>query len=197
MLGLADHQLDAVAAGRLDHVVALCKREGHGLLDEHVLASVERVDREAVVELVAEGDGDGIDFVVLEQLGVVGIGAGDLVAIAELAAGRFKEIGSGDDFDVWERLDGVAVRPGNSAESDDSDAEHADFLPAIRDAPRTRWPARRPWCSRRGHLLYPPVSPRPRDCDGPISARPGHEEEIRDAACWSDTLRHRRLAARF
>ena len=109
VLGEADHELDVVAAGGLNHVVALLKGEGHGLLDEDVLAGVEGIDGEAVVELVAEGDGDGVDFVVLEQFGVAGVGAGDLVALAEGAAGGFEEVGGGDDFDVGQGLDGVAV----------------------------------------------------------------------------------------
>ena len=59
-----------VGVGRGDHRVAMLQVEGHGLLDQHVLARVEGVNGKAVVQLMPEHHGHGVNVVVLQQLGV-------------------------------------------------------------------------------------------------------------------------------
>ena len=59
-----------VGGGGGDHRVAMLQAEGHGLLDQDVLARVEGVNGKAVVQLMPEHHRDGIDVVVLQQLGV-------------------------------------------------------------------------------------------------------------------------------
>ena len=52
VVGQTHHQLYVVGAGGCDHLVALLQRERHGLLDQYVLAGVERIHAQPMVQLV-------------------------------------------------------------------------------------------------------------------------------------------------
>ena len=119
--GLADHELDVVAGGGFDHVVALFEAERHRFFDEDMLAGVAGVDGETVVQLVAQHDSHGVDLVIGQEIGVRGVALGNVVFVHVLAALLFEEIGDRDDLDVIEGGDGITVGGGNAAQSDDSD----------------------------------------------------------------------------
>ena len=68
MLGVAHHQLYPVGVGGVDHGIALLQTERHRLLHQHVLAGVAGIHRQPVVQLMPQGDGDGVHLGVLQQL---------------------------------------------------------------------------------------------------------------------------------
>ena len=64
---VADHELDAVLLGRVQEVLGVGGLERDGLLDERVLAGLERLLAERVVAGDRGGDDDGVQLVVGEQ----------------------------------------------------------------------------------------------------------------------------------
>ena len=54
---------------------------GHRLLDHHVLACFERVDGDRRVQVVRQGDGDGVDVGLLEKFPIVRVAARDVKAL--------------------------------------------------------------------------------------------------------------------
>ena len=82
---LRDHERAFHGLRRLDHLRGFLGIEGHRFFHEHVLARLERVDGDGRVEMVRQGDGDGVDVRLLQQLAVVGVAAGDVVPDAGLA----------------------------------------------------------------------------------------------------------------
>ena len=60
--------------GRADEIVGVGLRRRQRLLDDHVLAGLERLLREPVVELVRQLQGDGVDRGIGQQLREVGVG---------------------------------------------------------------------------------------------------------------------------
>ena len=56
-----DAQLRPGCSRRGDDAVAVRNRVGHRLLEQHVLAGLERGDRNRRMEMVGRGDGDGLD----------------------------------------------------------------------------------------------------------------------------------------
>ena len=158
VLRQAHHQLDAVGARRFDHVVALLQGDGHRLLDQHVLAGVAGVDGQPLVELVAEHHRHRVHFSVFEQFRMRGVAARDSVLLHELRPFLLEEVGDGDDLDAVEAGDGVAVRGGDAAQSDDSYPYHgsdcslcvaAGTVTRLRPAPCRR-PRRNRRCRRPG-----------------------------------------------
>ena len=82
---LRDHERALHGLRRLDHLRGFLGIEGHRLLHEDVLARLECVDGDGRVEMIRQGDGDGVDVGLLQQLTIVGVAAGDVVPHAGLA----------------------------------------------------------------------------------------------------------------
>ena len=66
----ADHEFDVVIGCGCDHVVALFQVDGHGFFHQDVFACIASINGEAMVELVAQGDGHSVYFGVLQEVGV-------------------------------------------------------------------------------------------------------------------------------
>ena len=116
----ADHEFDAVIGCSCDHVVALFQADGHGFFHQDMFTGIACINGEAMVELVAQGDGDSVDFGVLQEVGVGCIAFGNVVFAHVFAALFLNEVGNGDDFDVVQSFNGIAVRPGNAAQADNA-----------------------------------------------------------------------------
>ena len=70
---MADAQHAPVAGGGGDEPVALGGGDGHGLLEQHVLAGLERGHADLGVQVVRRDDVDGLDGRVAQQLAVVAV----------------------------------------------------------------------------------------------------------------------------
>ena len=84
------------------------------------LPALQGVDGEAVVELMAQHDGHGVDLVIGQEIGVGGVAFGNAVFVHVLAALLFEQIGDRDDLDVVEGGDCITVGAGDAAQPDDS-----------------------------------------------------------------------------
>ena len=68
----ADQQRASGPFGLANEVAALGDGDGRRLLEVHVLAGPERVDRHLRVPVIGRGDDDGIDVLAAEQVAIVG-----------------------------------------------------------------------------------------------------------------------------
>ena len=123
MLRQAHHELDAIGRGGVDHVVALVQADRHGFLHQDVLAGVAGVHGKAVVKLVAKDDGHGFNLVVRQQLRVGFVPPGDIVLFHVFTALFLEQVRDRDDLYAILVGDGLAVRTGDTAQADDTDAQ--------------------------------------------------------------------------
>ena len=70
--GVVHHDLQVLALGQLDQLLGLLRRRRERLLDEHVLAVLERRLRQLEVRPDRRDDGDGVDVRRRQDLGEVG-----------------------------------------------------------------------------------------------------------------------------
>ena len=70
---VVDHQGEALLVGERDHPLRVGDGVRERLLDEDVLAGLERLDRERRVRAHGRGDGDGIDVGALQERVEVGL----------------------------------------------------------------------------------------------------------------------------
>lgn len=76
------HQLALSALCRGDHLVCFLQCERHRLLDQHMLASLERSQERRRVHVVRSGDHHGVDVLAIQH--GVDISRGELRSIARL-----------------------------------------------------------------------------------------------------------------
>src|SRR5690606_39581514 len=92
-----------------------------GLLDQHVLAGLDREDRGLVVVVVGRRDVHGIDVVTRDKVLVVAVGVASVVRSNELLralkAGRRR---CGNNGGLGEVLDGVGELGGNASCAEDA-----------------------------------------------------------------------------
>src|SRR5690606_18158913 len=119
------HDEDAALAGGGEDLPRLGGATGEGLLDEDVLAGLDRLERVRAVLAVRGGDVDGVDGVVRDEVGVPAVRAGDAVLTGE--GGRTRGVAGpdGDDLTAAQR----GHLPGEGA----GDAAGAE------DPPPQRW----------------------------------------------------------
>src|SRR5690606_23164322 len=105
---------DAVAPG---------DRDRHGLFEVDGDASLQRRDRLLFVQVVGRGDEDGVELRLVEQLAVVGKGAGLGVPAGELGQGGRVHVGAGDDLAAPAGAVGVVGEPAATADADYTNAQ--------------------------------------------------------------------------
>ena len=124
VVGQTHHQLYVVGAGGCDHLVALLQRERHGLLDQYVLAGVERIHAQPVVQVVTEHNAHGVDLGVLQQFRVRGVALRDVVGVHVLGARGLDQIGAGHDLHVVQLRNALGMGTGNAAQANHSNSQH-------------------------------------------------------------------------
>jgi len=134
---VADGEHPVGRLGRLDHAPALLGGAGHRLLAHHVLAGLQRADREIGVLERGDAEVHEVDRVVGEQCGQTIVGpqrrevlacggagvdvAGRLGPVArEFAAG---DVADGDDLRLGNLLVPAEVRGAHHAQTDDGNVD--------------------------------------------------------------------------
>ena len=87
------------AAG-VQHLVGLVGVHGHSRLGEHVLAGGQGCQYQVAVHVGPGADADGIDAVVVEQVGPVVVYRGDFELPGDALPGFAAAVSHGDDLDV-------------------------------------------------------------------------------------------------
>src|SRR4029453_13664039 len=121
-LDVADHELDAGAAGGGRHAQAVLQRGGDRLLDQQVLAGGDDLHRDARVLLGGRGDADRVDVAALDQLAVVAE-VGDGTAADALARDGLVGLGHADDLRALDALPRLEVVGPHPAQADDPDGQ--------------------------------------------------------------------------
>jgi hypothetical protein len=135
---LRGHEDAAGGAGGLQDGVTFRAVEGHGFLDEHVLAVAKGFEGDGGVEGRGEADIDGVEAGIAGTFEGVEVlaGAGEvegLAAAAEVAAdggevaveGLLIEGGDGRDFDIRQLNVTLEVGEAHESQSDETDAHTA------------------------------------------------------------------------
>ena len=113
---IAEHL--AGVAGGADDLLAFGGVAGHRFLDQDVLAGLEGGQRDRQVEVVGDGDADGVDVRLGQQLAVVADEVGDVVLLANLGAALGVETGEGHDLGAGFFRPGVGVVGADAAAND-------------------------------------------------------------------------------
>jgi hypothetical protein len=120
----ADDELLARPPRGLDHLRRLAGGHRHRLLDQHVLAGVQRRDRVLGVQAVGRADADRVDLGhVAEHLVVVGVRPLDVVLVLDLGQGLFVHIRDGDDLDAGDALQVLHLVQRDPAGADERNPE--------------------------------------------------------------------------
>ena len=82
---LGHHHGAAVLLRGGDNLLGLLGVQGHGLLDEHMLAGIERINGHGRMEKVWQGDGDGVDVRLFQQFFIVRVAARDVKFLRRFA----------------------------------------------------------------------------------------------------------------
>ena len=122
---MANHKPDAGAVDGRDHVIAVCERERHGLLDDGVFAVGRRHDDMFGMALVRCGDVDGVDVLIAKKLLGVAVDLGVKFA-AELFQRLGAQIGGGDQFNL--RMVDQTRQHGGCRAAQTNDAEIKNFV---------------------------------------------------------------------
>ncbi len=121
-----DRQQLAALPGGFDHGVGLGHFERHRLLDQHVAAGAQAVNRDLGVIVVGRDDHGHVGLQLADHLPVVGI-EGRAEHLGALAAGLLADVAHADQ--IYERLfDGGKVHAENTgADADDGKAQFHGF----------------------------------------------------------------------
>ncbi len=113
-----DHQDQTGLLGSLGHGGSVDEGGGHGLLDQDVLARVERIHGGGGVRLVPRTDTDGLDLIHLEDVVIVHEDLRDTILLGR--AGRFllDDVADRDDLDLVRLGQRAHVRLRNATSSD-------------------------------------------------------------------------------
>ena len=110
--------------GPSEQVVALLDGQGHGLLDQHVLAGLDDLGHRRMVQVVGQPDGDRIHVGVGQQIGSRAV-AGGIVGADRLVDQRGVDVGDRRDPAPAGGLHATKVELADVAEADDADTDVA------------------------------------------------------------------------
>ena len=134
---VADREDPAAPPGRGDQPVALGKRRRHRLLEEHVLAALERGDPDLGVEVIRDDHVYRVDVGPVQEAAVIEVDGRVREIPAGLGGARLRPAGDGGHARVRDLLDGGGMLPSPRAVPDQAEAHRVS-------PSRRRPPARAP-----------------------------------------------------
>ena len=123
---LTDHENAAGTFCRCDHVIAVRRADREWLLDEHVLAVLQRVDRKRTVQVIGHRENDGINFRIVEDRIGAGHGLEGTVFLGEFARAFLlaRHSRDGNEFGhVPVRVDRGEMGNGDAARTDQANPQ--------------------------------------------------------------------------
>ena len=134
---MPDHQQLAARLRRVDHRVGVGGRQGDRLLDQDMLARLERPDRQPGVLVVRDAEVDEVDRGVGQQVGDIGVFRqarevnlaplrAEVPLDARPVAGQLLRVPAADgrDLPAAQLGGGQVVDHPHEADADDADADH-------------------------------------------------------------------------
>ena len=92
---LRDHEGAPHFFCRLDNLCRFLRVHRHGFFEQHMLACLQGVNRDAGVKIIGSGDGHGVDIGLIEQVVIIGVGAGNFVTIGGFLEAFRVDFGNG------------------------------------------------------------------------------------------------------
>lgn len=115
---LTDHEGALHFHGGVNDPGCLFGAGGHGLFEEDMFAGLEGFDGDRRVKIIGQGDGDGINVRLFEQLAIVGIAAGDFETLGGFPGAAGMDFRHRDDRGSRALGEPIQVVQADSASSD-------------------------------------------------------------------------------